>query len=65
MSSRRKGWFPRSCTLKTTEIPPGAVHGVVDVPVVLLFQVPQVPMVQTVQCTVEALQLALIDWFVF
>ena len=32
----RKGWFPWSCTLKTTEIPPAAVHEVVDVPVVLL-----------------------------
>ena len=36
--SRRKGWFPWSCTLKTTEIPPGAVHVVVDVPVVLLHR---------------------------
>ena len=34
--SWRKGWLPWSCTLKTTEIPPGAVHVVVDVPVVLL-----------------------------
>ena len=54
--SRRKGWFPWSCTLKTTEILPGAVHVVVDVPVVLLFQVPQVPMAQTMQYTVVALQ---------
>ena len=34
--SWRKGWLPWSCTLQTTEIPPGAVHVVVDVPVVLL-----------------------------
>ena len=34
--SWRKGWFPWSCTLKTTEFPPVAVHEVVDVPVVLL-----------------------------
>ena len=45
-SVSRKGWFPWSCTLKTTEIPPVAVHVVVDV---LLKQVPQVRMVQTVQ----------------
>ena len=34
----RKSWFPWSCTLKTTEIPPVAVHVVVDVPVVLLHR---------------------------
>ena len=54
--SLRKGWFPWSCTLKTTEIPPGAVHVVVDVPVMLWLQVPQVRMVQTMKYTVEALQ---------
>ena len=53
--SWRKGWFPWSCTLKTTEIPPVAVHVVVEVPVVLLKQVPQVRMVQTVQkCIVSS-----------
>ena len=36
--SLRKGWFPWSFTLKTTEIPPGAVHVVADVPVVLLHR---------------------------
>ena len=47
--SWRKGWFPWSCTLKTIEIPPVALHVVVDVLVMLWLQVPQVRMVQTMQ----------------
>ena len=59
----RKGWFPWSCTLKTTEILPVAVHVVVDVPVVLLKQVPQVRMVQTVQkCIVSSSSVRCRGW---
>ena len=47
--SWRKGWFPWSSTLKTIEIPPVAVHVVVDVLVMLWLQVPQVLMVLTLQ----------------
>ena len=54
--SRRKGWSPWSFKLKTTEIPPSAVHVVVDVPVVLLHRFHRCRMVQTMQYTVEALQ---------
>ena len=54
----RRGWFPWSCMSKTIEIPPVAVHGVVDVPVMLWLQVPQVRMVLQVQFSVEAPQLA-------
>ena len=36
--SLRKGWFPSSCTSQTTEVPPDAVHVVVDVPFVLLHR---------------------------
>ena len=54
----RKGWFPWSCMSKTIEIPPVAVHVVVDVHVVLWLQVPQVRMAPTVQYAVEAPQLA-------
>ena len=49
----RRGWFPWSCMSKTIVIPPVAVHVVVDVPVMLWLQVPQVRMVQTMQYTVE------------
>ena len=34
----RRGWFRWSCMSKTIEFPPGAVHVVVDVPVVLLHR---------------------------
>ena len=45
---------------KTIEFPPVAVHVVVDVPVMLWLQVPQVRMVLPVQFSVEAPQLALV-----
>ena len=63
----RRGWFPWSCMSKTIEIPPVAVHVVVDVHVVLWLQVPQVRMDPTVQYAVEALQLApdLVFWAVY
>ena len=47
----RRGWFPWSCMSKTIEIPPVAVHVVVDVHVVLWLQVPQVRMGFLGPCT--------------
>ena len=63
----RRGWFSWSCMSKTIEIPPVAVHLVVDVPVMLWLQVPQVRMVPPVQFSVEAPQLVphLAFWAVY
>ena len=62
-----RGWFSWSCMSKTIEIPPVAVLLVVDVPVMLWLQVPQVRMVPPVQFSVEVPQLVphLAFWAVY